>query len=160
MSIAMYQQGFCVSYAVPGGPTRVFETVYVTSQLQYFSISINAMRTASSSGMIGMEPMSVDGAVSSFSFLEILDDGDRAVVAVVVGTGVSGIPHSSHIPEEVGETEYPVLICPIRDLDWRSPNDTAAALPISARQRIQIPSMCGVYFIITNSIQMPIYKLM
>ena len=137
----------------------MFETVYVTSQLQYFSISVNAMRTASSSGMFVTELMSVDGAISSFSFPEILDEGDRVIVAVVVGSGVPGIPHSSHVPEWDGEYEYPVSICPIRDRDCRSSSDNAAALPMSARQRIQIPSMCGVYFIITHSIQMPIYKL-
>jgi len=104
-----------------------------------------------------MEPMSVDGAISSFSFPEILSEGDRVVVAVVVATGVSGIPHSSHVPEGVGEIEYPISISPIRDLDWRSSSDSAAELPMSARQSIKIPPACSIPFIVHVCIQITIF---
>jgi len=104
------------------------------------------MRTASSSGMVVTESMSADEVIIFFSFPEILSEGDRVVVAVVVGMGVSGISHNSHVPEGDGEPEYPISISPIRDLDWRSSSDSAAALPMSARQSIKIPSMCSVYF--------------
>jgi hypothetical protein len=107
--------------------------------------------------------VSIDEVISSSSLPEILDEEDRVPGAMgagfEVGFDVSGSWHNPEVSAVDGKPEDMVLTRSIRDLDWRSPNDSAAALPINARQRIQIPGMCGVYFIILHSIQMPVYIL-
>jgi len=67
------------------------------------------MRTASSSGMVVVEPVSVDGATSSFTLPEILDEEEKVVVVVKVGSGVglkvTSTPHISQVVEEDCESE-------------------------------------------------------
>jgi len=103
--------------------------------------------------------VSIDEVINSSILLEMLDEVYWVVVVVIVDLDISGIPHSSHVPEGEYELWDPVSISPIRDLDWRSPSDSAAELPMSARQSIKIPSMCGMYFIIHLCIQMPVFTL-
>lgn len=56
-----------------------------------------------------MEPVSVDGATSSFTLPEILDEEEKVVVVVKVGSGVglkvTSTPHISQVVEEDCESE-------------------------------------------------------